>query len=650
MNRPDRHTQDLIMAILVAMAPQILYLPFWVNLGCVFFWGHILFLQKKNKSLPPKWIQLVFAVMIFSAIIVTARGKFDSDSGVSLLCLMTSLKLYEVKKHRDRMLTVFLAYFMVTAGLFFSTSLEMTAYLFLPMVVITGILFRINQPDIPFAGGLRFSVSLVVRALPLAIIMFAVFPRLPGSLWGVQQKDTAQTGLSDTIYPGAMARLVENREVAFRVTFDRDIPQDDPLYWRAMVFELFDGSRWLVNRMFKPATVLPKGDVRVAYEMVVEPHADKWLFLLDYPAVFWSSYRLREDYTIQSRWKVSKQRRYRFMSYLTDHTGKQAARTDLLTKLPGQGNSKTREFAGVLYGKAGNVEAYVVSVLDYFNKQDFYYTLTPPQTGADSVDDFLFKTRKGYCEHYASAFVFLMRSVGIPARIVAGYMGGEVNPYGNYVIVRQLNAHAWAEVLTDARGWVRVDPTAAINPERVDVPMTRLRNSASDRDKGTGSGDGQNGVIEKLQLAWDAVNHVWYSTIVGYSTLSQERFLDRLGLSFKTIKDSLKVVGVALGLIIGITGIFYLGSNLVRRRSDDPVRTLYEMFLKKLEKAGIASRPHLGPVDYSKMAMKQRKDLEQDIGGITRIYILLRYGGQGQNRELLRQFRRRVHAFKPQRH
>lgn len=645
---PDRHIRLLVAALVVGMVSHVAAMPIWINLWCLGLWVWVLVLHWKSWRVPPRWLQLLLAGIAFSSIIVSSRGRFDSDSGIGLLCLMASIKPFEIKGHRDRMITLFLAYFMVIASLFFSTSLEMTAYLFVSVIIITGLLIRVNHPGVAMASSFRLSSTIVIQALPLALILFALFPRIQGSLWGIQIQQRGATGLSNTIFPGALTELVKNNDVAFRVSFVDEAPPPKNMYWRAMVFNSFDGRRWRLD--FKPsyATTLPPSGEAVRYKVIVEPHNQNWLFALDYPADYVRGYRLMADYTLQSRDKVTAKIQYEVTSSMDDHTGADDNWDWDSRSLPSSGNARARGFARSLRDESQGTQDYVGRVLTYINTHEYYYSLNAAPYVDDYIDDFLFRSRKGYCEHYASAFVFLMRAGGIPARVVGGYYGGEVNPYGNYVIVRQAFAHAWAEVWMEGKGWVRVDPTTAIHADRVEIdPLGTVRSGRNESLTNLSGGGLFSGLADKAILAWDAVSYVWYAKILGYSSEDQRSFLKRFGLSVHSLAGWIKVFVVGVFLSGALLGAYYVWQSVKDKEKKDPVQAMYQLFLKKLARAGIGHESHEGPQWFAEKAVARRQDLARDIQGISRMYIMLRYGGYREDSDLVRAFTYQVRRFHP---
>lgn len=490
---------------------------------------------------------------------------------------------------------------------------------------------------------------MTVQALPLALILFVAFPRIQGGIWGIQQRPRGLVGLSSTLSPGSLAGLGRNEAVAFRASFEGDIPSASRRYWRAMVYESFDGRRWRLVRGTPPAVNRITGASSLRYEVIMEPHSERWLFALDYPTEVDAPWQMLSDFTLRARQRIVSKTRYSATSVLVSMTGEGDTSTWITRFLPPGRSPRARDLATVLRGENGSDQAVVDAALAYIHDEPFYYSLNPPLLGSDPVDDFLFRTREGYCEHYASAFAVLMRAAGIPARIVGGYLGGEVNPYGNYLIVRQSHAHAWVEVWMEKKGWIRVDPTAAVARERVETG-TRGAGQGDDqgsRDETAGQsffGD----LADNLVLGWDSLNYLWYSRVISYSAQSQKQLFERLGLPVGSLGDWLKIIGAALVLIAGLTLLYFMNVSIRRRRTREPVTVAYERFLRRLEKVGVRRLPFEGPETFAERACGQRPDLKLDITLITRAYVLLRYGGHGNDVTLINDLRERARHFRPQ--
>ncbi|MFW6237580.1 MAG: DUF4129 domain-containing transglutaminase family protein, partial [Desulfosudaceae bacterium] len=302
-----------------------------------------------------------------------------------------------------------------------------------------------------------------------------------------------------------------------------------------------------------------------------------------------------------------------------------------------------RELARELAGEADTVEDKVQRVLAYFRGRDFVYTLRPPSLGNNPVDAFLTQNRRGYCEHYASAFAFLMRAMDVPARVVGGYLGGETNPYGDYLLVRQNHAHVWVEVWQADRGWVRVDPTAAVAPERI----------SGDEEDGAAAGSGEfsfGAMARQLQLRWDALSTAWEEWFTGYSHLEQRELLERLGLNRPGGWRILILAGLLIVLLILVCALLLLVYFLPRRsrRTPDPVGRWYRKFCGRLARIGLAREPAAGPRDFAAQVAAQRPDLAATVHRITDLYVQLRYAPESDPAALSR-FKKAVRRFRPAR-
>ncbi|GAB6095758.1 protein-glutamine gamma-glutamyltransferase TgpA [Desulfatiferula olefinivorans] len=645
--RPDAQTGFLVAALVAGLAPHVFDLPLWITAWCLTAWGVILILDRKKLGLPPRWIFRLLALGAFAAVVVTSRGRFSGDAGIGLLCLMASLKPFEIQTARDRMITVFLAYFMVASGMFFSTTLEMSLYLFFSVIVISGLLIRINHREVPLRSGLILSLTMTLQALPLAVILFTAFPRIQGGLWGIQQRRTGLVGLSGTLSPGSLSGLVKNDAVAFRAAFDGPVPPSSDSYFRGLVFDSFDGRRWREVRQTPPLTRTVSDTDTVTCDIILEPHSERWLFGPDYPVSVSDGYLLLDNHTVRSRERVVSKIRYTVRSARGGETGEHDGWSWVSRSLPAQSNPRTRDLARRFRSEASTDQALVDIVLDFFHSEPFYYTENPPLLGQDPVDEFLFRTRRGYCEHYASAFAVLMRAADIPARVVGGYLGGDLNPYGNYLIVRQARAHAWAEVWLDGRGWVRVDPTAAVAAERVEGGGT----GTIQADGGGGDASETRGLFDTLTknllMGWDSLNYLWYARVMSYTAQSQRQLFERLGISLSTLKDRLALLGMALVLAGGVTLLIVLWLALRARVPEDPVAGVYRILDRKLERVGLSRRPHEGPKTWGRRVAASRPDLAPEVTEMLHDYEALRYAQVQDRTERLRVFRKRVRRFRP---
>jgi len=634
-------------ALAIALLPHISRLPLWVVSWCVIAWTYILVVEKYRLPLPGKALRMVLTISGTAAVLLTTGFSLDRYSSVALLWIMASIKPMEIRTYRDEMVTIFLIYFLAVSSLFFSSSFAVGLYMAFSICVTTAVLIHIHQPCRNFSGNLGLSATLMLKALPLTLILFVVVPRIQGSLWGMRSPATARSGFSDRLTPGSVTHLVRNSDIAFRVEFDGQIPEPDRLYWRGLVFWFFDGQAWQHSKNRRYFAAPLKGQNSIAYTITLEPHNRRWLFALDLPYKFGSKALFSPDHTLTSRWIVRQRFQYRVQSYITYNTGRLWEWESAALQTPWGTNPQAAALARKWRADSNSMANAVNSALRYFQSNDFSYTLNPPPLGDESIDDFLFKTRKGYCEHYASAFAFLMRAAGVPARIVAGYLGGELNPYGKYLIVRQSDAHVWVEVWLPAKGWVRIDPTLTVAPERVEQGAAAALppEERSTLKAFTGSGPLAKYRLN-LELGWDAINNQWNIWVLGYSNNMQKTLFSKIGIKNGTWAGLAKAIILGIGLIGVISILYFFRFAGKFSEKTDAVHHIYLKFCDKLDRIGLVRTPSQGPLDFTGMVIAVRNDLKTSVRDIVNLYISLRYAGTG-NKEDIKRLKVLVRQFDP---
>jgi transglutaminase-like putative cysteine protease len=559
----------------------------------------------------------------------------------------------EIKKRRDIYVSVFISYFVIITQFLFSQSLLLTLYLIIIVTGLTALLLEINRvtPAKNFLQPVLKTLQITTQALPIAIILFIIFPRITQPLWSFGSDSSARTGLSDRVTPGSVSDLIESSEVAFRAEFKQPPPPVQQHYWRALVLWDTDGYSWYRDKT-QPITydntkLIMLGQP-IKYEIYLEPHDEAWLIALDVPLEAPARSRLTNDFQIVYNEPVTRAKSYSLhsltqyaMNNLSPNLRQRALKlgdtvTDNQRKLVAQWRSEAKTDSEV-----------VQQALHFFNTNPFVYTLSPPTYLHNPVEEFLFDGRAGFCEHYATSFNQLMRIAGIPTRLILGYQGGEYNDLGDYFIVRQYHAHAWSEVWLENRGWVRVDPTAAVAPERIEYPL-RLdfgEQGAPALFELETSGLTAT-MIRQFTHALDSVNIQWRRWIIGYSREHQFTLMRNFGIdTYSTIQWGLITVGlVAIVLLVVVFNIIRQG-----RLRLSPTQQIYQRFCKKLSRVGITRRAYEGPMDFAKRATRNRPDLANQITAINDLYINLRYAPQTRDKEHRRTFARRVRQFHPRR-
>jgi transglutaminase-like putative cysteine protease len=647
----------LISGIALAFLPHLSRLPWLIILPSAALLGWRLAYELKLAALPTRLLRLFLTLLAMASTFVSYHTILGREAGVALLTIMLCLKLLEMRSERDVAVSIGLGYFEVITVFLFDQSIFMGLYMLLVVTLLTTALaaFSRSQAGLPQWQNLRLAGIMLAQAAPLTLLLFVLFPRIPGPLWNLPSDagGASSTGLSDTLSPGRISQLSDNDAVAFRVQFENDIPASDKLYWRGPVMNYFDGESWKVaNRRQRSETLASPGAQRVMgqavhYTITLEPHQRQWLFGLDIPSELPPDSYLSADHELLAKEPVKQLYRYR----LSSHTEYKLDAflypdSERYLQLPRNSSPRSRQLARELLRQTMNSAdpdtELVQLALRYFQEQPFFYSRTPPLLGDEPIDEFLFDTRRGFCEHYASAFTFLMRAAGIPARIVTGYQGGESNPLGDYFIVRQADAHAWSEVWLKGAGWVRIDPTTVIPPSRIEA-RADLERIAPDVARRIDAPHWATQVWRRIGYGWDSLNHAWNQWIVGYDDDSQSRFLSTLGLEGIRWQGMVSLLFAGLTLIFSVIAIQMLHT---KRRGQDPVVAAYKNFTYKLSKLGLGRRPQEGAEHYAQRIEAARPDLRASIRHITRLYQALRYSAKPPKHGL-QQLTRAVRRFQP---
>ena len=640
------------MVLAAAILLHVDQLPVWVTaVTCGFIGWRLashsrIAVNTRMLALPGKFWRALVALLLVFAVFVTFRTLSGLTPGIALLTLMTGIKLLETHSRRDYYIVVGGCLFLLLAaclarqGLLRAPLYLLDVWLSCAALAAIGFSPGKGEPAIgpkpatspdsaPPVFDSRAAVMLAGRALlysiPLAILLFVFFPRLPGAFWSLPRNNDAETGLSDSMSPGSISDLTSSYDIAFRAKFEGDAPPPQERYWRGPVLHDFDGYTWK-RRQGATYRAVPLDYLGKAYRyrITLEPSQQNWWLTLDTVDQAPSSRALLTyDYELLGRDPVTEATSFNAVS----HTATRA--TEPLSRLGRQvetqwaqgRNPRTLQFAHELRAKVGSDGAYVDAVLQYFRTQGFVYSLTPPLLDYNSVDDFLFNTHSGFCGHYASAFVSLMRAAGIPARVITGYLGGEWNPVGGYFVIRQSDAHSWAEVWLEGRGWARVDPTAVVEPDRLTRGMLDLLpNAGSTESRLLRASPGLLGLLQR----WDAANQWWTDHVLKFDYRSQLNLLSRLGFN----SPDLMMVGWFFGGIL-MTWLAWIawqvGRSPLQARPDRLARA-YERLCRKLARVGLPRSPTQGPLAYADVVDRARPDLASRVRELLIRYADLRYG------------------------
>ncbi|MDB9942473.1 DUF3488 and transglutaminase-like domain-containing protein [Pseudomonadales bacterium] len=635
----------MLAAQIAVIVPHVPRLPVWVTLICVGCGLWRVMVYQGRWSYPGRWTKVVFVIAGLVGIGVGYQGRvYGLEPAVALLVIAFVLKLLEMQHKRDAYIVILLGYFVAITEFLFFQSIPYALYILFSVVLITAALIGLNQTQShrqPLKT-LKLAATLMVQSIPMMLVLFVLFPRI-SPLWTVPlESQAAKSGVTDRMSPGDIASLSLSPELAFKASFNGPVPGPSQLYWRGLVLENYDGKTWtrrtnLTDGIWRDSQTMPVwakhierlGDTQ-SYSIILEPTRQNWLFSLaaadlsanadiamlgDYTL----AYVHRRGVTTKFKYAVTSDLEYRLETDLSDEVRQRT------TNLPSGSNPRARELANLLYAAATSDADYVNRVLIYYADEEFVYTLAPPVLGDNDIDEFLFDSQRGFCEHYAGSFVFMMRTAGIPARIVLGYQGGEYNALANYIAVHQFDAHSWAEVWYEGRGWVRVDPTRMVSPERIQRGL-----ESAVADENTFLANSPLSWLKYRQLLWlqdlrqqlDAIGHYWDNWVVGYNPRTQLEFLSTYFENINASRLGLLML-TTFFVLLGIVALFVLRTRNTRLLT--AVDQQYLRFCQLLAKQGLVRQTGEGPWSYNERVSQTRPDLAPVVTRVTREYTRMNY-------------------------
>ncbi|ARN75920.1 transglutaminase TgpA family protein [Oceanicoccus sagamiensis] len=626
----------ILVSQLVLLVPHAERLPWWVLAAYVVCTLWRIMVYQGRWSFPPKSVKVLLSLLCFVGIYRSYGTMIGLEPTVALLFSGFCLKLLEVVNKRDVYVIIFLAYFAALTQFLFSQDFLVSVLIFATLLLITTSLIALHQHSYARLNSisLRKAALIFMQAVPLMLVLFVVFPRFE-PLWKVPlPSHQAKTGVSDSVSPGDISNLSQSGELAFRVVFEEAIPPRGQLYWRGLVLSEFDGRTWRQGESKKDFMTQPQTDdvlrqlkQPLRYSVIQEPSYQPWLFSL---ALAYSSnknilavndYRLvyNDDIHTRIKYDISSDPKAKIQLDLDRRT-----RT-FETQLPKGFNPQTQLYAQDLFRQSADVRDYIRRILRKFRQEEYIYTLKPPALGKHTVDEFLFDTRRGFCSHYASSFVVLMRAAGIPARMVAGYQGGEISPITGTVLVHQFDAHGWAEVWLEGEGWVRFDPTAAVSPDRIEYGLERAM-----QQEGSFLSDAPLSPLRYRDVAWlnkirfqmDAFSFYWSSWVLQYKGQKQSQVLQKLLGEVSPWRVALLILGVG-----GIVLLFVAADLLKGRSRPKPAKEvqIYLNVCKRLERAGYKRLADEGAIDFAKRVAESDPSWKAHLLACTRAFVTLNY-------------------------
>lgn len=623
----------------------------------------ILITSKSEHVAPPQTIIMLLTIVCIGLIVLLYGGWNGQRAGISFLVLLVSLKFLESRTLRDYYVVCLILFFLAASSFLFNASIVNIFIIMIYTLAITAIMFKLSNPNpIDWKSSLVAAGGVVTKALPIALLLFLFFPRISGNFGFLPSQDQGQfdNELSNTLIAGDMATAAFNNQLAFRVEFDGPIPANQNLYWRSKVMPFEDNFAWSV-RSPDPQEIrnaqekldylssLENQQNISRYTILHEQSTDIFIPYLDYPVNF-SRGNLLNDFSIWQRRPAAGTFTYEGKSIATSNFNEPTQiNTDQLLQSISQPSARTQALLNRWRQQSRNPIELAQIVLRHFNANGFAYSLIPPTLSeSDPIDDFLFNTKTGYCEHYAAVFTTVMRWLGVPARVVVGYQGGLRNQSGEYLEIRYSDAHAWSEIYVN-QSWQRVDPTAAISPDRIEFGMDALM-SAWESGQFTGfaaSGladflnpTGTERYLRLLRDQWSNLGYQWNKWVVNYNSDTQKELLSSLGLQ---TRHTYRYLLLIMCLSVGGFMAFYFWRLLPKRIKRGEAQELYLQFIDRFKKLDIVKSPADTPNDFAQKANQLCPNQKDQINAITKAYIQLRYSKRGFD---LGRFKQMVKQFK----
>ena len=649
---PRRPLLWLAAALLFTLPPMFGTLALWVPILFFVTLAAKFWMEPKGYRVRSVLTKLFLATISLAAIIFTYGTAEGIEPGVSLVVVLVALKILEAHTAREFQVLVMVGWILCLCGFFLSQELAMALCLLIAftLLLVALIQFHSGSSSPAFWPPLRTTCKLVAQALPLIVLLFLLFPRITTGLrFQIGQPHSGTVGFSGRLSPGSVASLANSRDVAFRAEFpDGKIPPPSAMYWRGLVMSHGDGLEWRVQD--PPAAIRyvaqsPAEPGAIRQWITIQPHGARWMFALDWPSAPPSGATLAPGHYLWSGQPIRKPRRYEVTSFREIREKELRPRErKILLEVPPWITPAVRELAHSWTTAHADQRAVIAAALQYFRTTGFRYSLSPGEYKQRDLEEFLLHRRTGFCEHYAASFATLMRLAGIPARVVAGYLGGEYNEFGHFFLVRQSDSHAWCEVWLADSGWNRVDPTGIVAPERLNLgSLLELRGSSARTNNTFARNIAQRPIFNQLSHVWDALNYAWGARVLSFDADAQRSFVANIGIADRTPTS---LVAWTLLLATGILVIYSAWMRLRTRPSGDRVKTLYERFCRKAAVAGVPREPWEGPSHFSDRAARALPNESKRIREILHLYISFRYSAKPAY-ALLDKLADEVNAFVP---
>ena len=609
MPRDSRDTLFLLMVTGWVLAPLTSNVPLWCSVlaASVLIWRGWLAIQ--GQLLPGKWWLLGLLALTITATVLSYSTVLGRDAGVTLLVVLITLKTLELRARRDAFVVFFLGFFCMLSNFFYSQSLLTAFSMLIGLMGLLTVLVNAHMPvgQPPLSAAAKTAGWMTLLGAPIMLVLFLLFPRMAPLWGGPSDAMTGRSGLSPSMRVGSIAKLALDDTVAMRLKFQGDMPPQSAMYFRGPVLSGFDGIEWRSPSAGNLARSDVKSNLTVSgtpyrYQATMERSSRTWLMLMeatpDAPNIPGYEAAMQNDLQWLTSQPVSDLIRFNATSYPGFQHGPTSRVAGLLefVNLPPGFNPKTLALAAQIRADPRNTSTalLIADVMTRLRTGGYTYTLEPGEYGPNTADEFFFDRKQGFCEHIASSFVILMRAMNVPARIVTGYQGGELNSVDGFWVVRQSDAHAWAEVWQEGRGWVRVDPTSAVSPSRIgNFQRLSIPRGVVSQTLGNFSP----GLSVRLRATWEAINNEWNQRILNYTQGKQLNLLKNLGFKSPSWED----LSYVLIAVVVLASLVSAGWTLYDRAQHDPWQRLLGRARKQLARMGVPSTTATSPRQLAAM-------------------------------------------------
>ncbi|WP_133129332.1 transglutaminaseTgpA domain-containing protein [Legionella yabuuchiae] len=594
--------------------PHLATTPWWLSIFALAAISYRLAGSYWNYPVPPLWIRIVLAISVL-LILRWYYGEFlSSGFFIGVLVTFFWLKLIELHRKRDLRAIILISFYVIFTALITHTNLWIFFYVIIAVLANLSLLLKIQLPSSPFVRLSRNSFIIIAIAIPVSVLMFFVFPRITTPMWLINLPPTGQTAFKETMNPGSIASLQTNDTTAMRIMFNNPAKAGIKIYWNGLALSHYDGVSWSEPTkkafVYLPLTLLSTKE-EADYEILLEGHEKPWLFYMEEPIAGWPKLKYSSNTGLTRLDFQAINQRFAYAVNSTPH-GYYPLNRLLLQQnlqLPQNASPKLKRWATEqMINARYNPTKFTQQVLNYIRDNPFWYKLQPEPIGQDTyqLDRFWFDTREGYCEHYSSAVAFIYRAAGIPARVMLGYYGGEWNPIGKYLNVRQKDAHAWVEYWQNNIGWIRVDPTAAIPDYRIDTTLLDEREPSHAFYMDWENYQLDLPWLERMKILYDSYKFFWERWLLFYNQERQQELFRSLGFGRWDL-------GLLLQIWIGIVLVFlFFGWAWFhwQGKREDPLTREYKRLQQELKRLNIPVAPPVSLLAQLAILKKKHPNLD----------------------------------------